>query len=252
MVGWWEGTVLCGNARDQNSGLASINPDSLYIKKLIILPDFFHSMNRSPALPMSQIIAHDAPLLSPDADQSSWDALYHDPFSNYCVPSSPSSSDPPTPASRVLRMRMSPDSQLEADSQQLCLPTHQVFPEQVPPEKQERLSISINPAAVAASVASKRTATPPTNVPKKPRASSERVNSKDFIPPDVSGLSKREARLVKNRAAAFLSRQRKREEFELMEVYVILPYRVFLILTLSACYTAVSLNWNKKTHASQP
>ncbi|KDR76612.1 hypothetical protein GALMADRAFT_139526 [Galerina marginata CBS 339.88] len=36
--------------------------------------------------------------------------------------------------------------------------------------------------------------------------------SKDFVPPDVSGLSKREARLVKNHAAAFLSRQRKREE----------------------------------------
>ncbi|THH10110.1 hypothetical protein EW145_g1558 [Phellinidium pouzarii] len=43
------------------------------------------------------------------------------------------------------------------------------------------------------------------------------MNSKDFVPPDVTGLSKREARLVKNRAAAFLSRQRKREEFELME-----------------------------------
>ena len=47
----------------------------------------------------------------------------------------------------------------------------------------------------------------------------ERVTTKDFVPPDVSGLSKREARLVKNRAAAFLSRQRKREEFECMEVY---------------------------------
>lgn len=35
-----------------------------------------------------------------------------------------------------------------------------------------------------------------------------------FVPPDTSGLTKREARLVKNRAAAFLSRQRKREQFE--------------------------------------
>ncbi|KDN46983.1 hypothetical protein K437DRAFT_294175 [Tilletiaria anomala UBC 951] len=35
-----------------------------------------------------------------------------------------------------------------------------------------------------------------------------------FIHPDTSGLTKREARLVKNRAAAFLSRQRKREQFE--------------------------------------
>lgn len=35
-----------------------------------------------------------------------------------------------------------------------------------------------------------------------------------FVPPDTSGLTKKEARLVKNRAAAFLSRQRKREQFE--------------------------------------
>lgn len=40
---------------------------------------------------------------------------------------------------------------------------------------------------------------------------------RDFVPPDTTGLSKREARLIKNRAAAFLSRQRKREEFETME-----------------------------------
>lgn len=58
---------------------------------------------------------------------------------------------------------------------------------------------------------------PPT-VPK--RARGERISSKDFVPPDVTGLSKREARLVKNRAAAFLSRQRKREEFEAMEYRV--------------------------------
>jgi hypothetical protein len=36
------------------------------------------------------------------------------------------------------------------------------------------------------------------------------------------GMSKREARMVKNRAAAFLSRQRKREEFENMKAYVFL------------------------------
>ena len=56
------------------------------------------------------------------------------------------------------------------------------------------------------------------------------MSVKDFVPPDVTGLSKREARLVKNRAAAFLSRQRKREEFELMEMYVLinlLHYSIF-------------------------
>jgi hypothetical protein len=47
-----------------------------------------------------------------------------------------------------------------------------------------------------------------------------RITVAEFVPPDVTGLSKREARLVKNRAAAFLSRQRKREEFENMEAYV--------------------------------
>jgi hypothetical protein len=67
---------------------------------------------------------------------------------------------------------------------------------------------------------SKRTASPAPSTTKKARSSGERISSKDFIPPDVSGLSKREARLVKNRAAAFLSRQRKREEFECMEVRV--------------------------------
>jgi hypothetical protein len=47
-----------------------------------------------------------------------------------------------------------------------------------------------------------------------------RITVAEFVPPDVTGLSKREARLVKNRAAAFLSRQRKREEFETMEACV--------------------------------
>ncbi len=39
-----------------------------------------------------------------------------------------------------------------------------------------------------------------------------------FIHPDTSGLTKREARLVKNRAAAFLSRQRKREQHDELHV----------------------------------
>jgi hypothetical protein len=56
------------------------------------------------------------------------------------------------------------------------------------------------------------------NAAKKSRACGDRISTKDFVPPDVTGLSKREARLVKNRAAAFLSRQRKREEFENMEM----------------------------------
>lgn len=57
--------------------------------------------------------------------------------------------------------------------------------------------------------------------PKRQRAApSGPISTKDWVPPDVTGLNKREARLVKNRAAAFLSRQRKREEFEAMEMCV--------------------------------
>ncbi|KAG6850852.1 hypothetical protein H0H93_007470 [Arthromyces matolae] len=143
----------------------------------------------------------DLPLLSPIQD---WDST-SDSYPQYYIP--------PTSPSPMLKLRMSPDSQL--DQQELCIPPAQLFDSQDPPQK---LSISINPSVVANS---KRSASSPTEIqPKKPRAAVERINSKDFIPPDVSGLSKREARLVKNRAAAFLSRQRKREEFELMEVRV--------------------------------
>lgn len=60
-----------------------------------------------------------------------------------------------------------------------------------------------------------------TSAPKK--RGNGRITVAEFVPPDVTGLSKREARLVKNRAAAFLSRQRKREEFETMEAYVSFP-----------------------------
>ncbi|KXN87487.1 hypothetical protein AN958_08792, partial [Leucoagaricus sp. SymC.cos] len=74
-----------------------------------------------------------------------------------------------------------------------------------------------DPPSAPASQGHKRSASPAPAPAKKPRAQVERTSSKDFVPPDVSGLSKREARLVKNRAAAFLSRQRKREEFENME-----------------------------------
>ncbi|KAG5647085.1 hypothetical protein DXG03_001455 [Asterophora parasitica] len=189
-------------------------------------------MPGSPSLPMSQIIASDAPLLSPLTESAPWDALYApspDTFSQYYIPASPSStgSNSPPPSARMLKMRMSPDS--VSENEQLCLPTHQVFdfpelfntPAETPaPQRQERLSISINPAAVAASIAAKRSASPAPSLTKKPRAVGERISSKDFVPPDVSGLSKREARLVKNRAAAFLSRQRKREEFETMEIRV--------------------------------
>ncbi|KAG8690075.1 hypothetical protein FRC11_014029 [Ceratobasidium sp. 423] len=73
---------------------------------------------------------------------------------------------------------------------------------------------STSPAPMQPEVAPAPVATSATAAPKRART---QISSKDFVPPDVTGLSKREARLVKNRAAAFLSRQRKREEFEELE-----------------------------------
>jgi hypothetical protein len=207
---------------------------------LFLLPTSSPGISRNPpSIPMSQLIASDAPLLSPLSVDNWVHPLSHSStgpssfaFNYHNFPPSPptsvdsTSTDSPTPTSRMLKVRMSPDS--AAENEQLCLPTHQVFdfPEAISPPspsplspRPQRLSISINghshpPSKRAGSVADP-------GVTKKPRASGERISSKDFIPPDVSGLSKREARLVKNRAAAFLSRQRKREEFESMEMYVL-------------------------------
>ncbi|KAJ7496904.1 hypothetical protein FB451DRAFT_1209186 [Mycena latifolia] len=175
----------------------------------------------SSPLPMSHLIASDAPLLSPTDYQYSPTDFPAYPSTYYCassLPPSPPTSfdgDSPVPTSRMLK--------LPANDNLNCVPTHQLFdfpqvspsPSESPssPRHQPRLSISINPAVC------KRSASPEPGQPRK-RAAGERISSKDFVPPDVSGLSKREARLVKNRAAAFLSRQRKREEFELMEVRV--------------------------------
>ncbi|TFK44907.1 hypothetical protein BDQ12DRAFT_621381 [Crucibulum laeve] len=195
------------------------------------------------SIPMSQIIASDAPLLSPvSMHDHHWDSQQplfsptHDNFFNYYnLPPSPphsdrsTTADSPIPTARMLKMRMTPDN--SCDGEQLCLPTHQLFdfPQVHPPAppspalsssdsmSQRQRSVSIIPSDVSTSA--KRSASPAPSVPKK-RTVGERINSKDFVPPDVSGLSKREARLVKNRAAAFLSRQRKREEFECMEVRV--------------------------------
>jgi hypothetical protein len=190
------------------------------------------------SLTMSQIISTDS-LTSPISD-SSWDQPLFSPTSNietftlnyphYAHPPSPPysvgsvSSTSPQPPNRALGMRMSPDFTSEKD--QLCLPTHQVFelplephtpPSPVSPTSPDYPRLLLSPSAPAV----KRPSSPvhhPITATKKPRASGERISTKDFVPPDVTGLSKREARLVKNRAAAFLSRQRKREEFENMEM----------------------------------
>lgn len=216
-----------------------------------------------PTLPLSHIIASDAPLLSPISPNEADQYQMYSPvlvdnyaFYQYGLPPSPPNSagstgtNSPVPSNRMLRMRMSPDSMSEND--QLCLPTHQVFdfpellnppsPESPSPSPQmQRRSISVSSAAP-----SKRELSPVPSITKKPRSAPERVTTKDFIPPDVSGLSKREARLVKNRAAAFLSRQRKREEFETMEVYVNFSPSVSVVKKLNI-YAAELLSSSKKT-----
>lgn len=182
-----------------------------------------------PALSMSQLIANDAPLLSPVSMGDSWDSP--ESFSYpYYMPLSPAASPEaasPVQSTKILKMRMSPDASQEQES--LCLPTSQVFDLSEPAPAQTPVAVPeppkpvqqppVHPVVTAvASTATKRSASPAAGATKK--RATERVSSKDFVPPDVTGLSKREARLVKNRAAAFLSRQRKREEFETMEMYV--------------------------------
>lgn len=140
-----------------------------------------------------------------------------------------------------------------SECEQLCLPTHQVFdfPEAKPlphvaeSSKSDRLYISID-TSVAPSLSKRSPASPVPSVTKKPRAIAERINTKDFVPPDVSGLSKREARLVKNRAAAFLSRQRKREEFEYMEV------RVAQLEQENARLLALTQSGTNSAHSDKP
>jgi len=208
---------------------------------------------------MSHIIACDSPLLSPLGADHHWD-IQQPLFSpspdfnyGYYLPPSPPSSEvshsttSPVPTSKMLKISMTPQG--AAETEQLCLPTHQVFdiPEDqvpqppTPPSRSPSLDAEDKPSVTSlnstiTSCGAKRSASPAPSVTKK-RAVGERIHSKDFIPPDVSGLSKREARLVKNRAAAFLSRQRKREEFECMEMYV-----TFLSSIYPSCLLSSLLN----------
>lgn len=133
-----------------------------------------------------------------------------DPFASQysqCLPMSALYISPPQLPSDVESASTTDSS--SPDSEHVILPTSTTptFPSQAPSSSKKRASPSDASASDEAPSAAK-----------KPRVSVGRIRAKDFIPPDVSGMCKREARLVKNRAAAFLSRQRKREEFEAMEM----------------------------------
>lgn len=186
------------------------------------------------SLSLNQILANDAPVLSP-VSPSMPDFQWDIPFYAHNIPSpphsTPSSTSSPIQPQRILKSRMSPDALPDA-----CVSTQQLFDLNTPPSPVPSL-INTSPSPELSQPSKpqptpqshKRSASPSPALTKKPRAQGERVSSKDFIPPDVTGLTKREARLVKNRAAAFLSRQRKREEFENMEQYV-LPFPLPIVL----------------------
>jgi hypothetical protein len=168
---------------------------------------------------LSHFVSADV-LSSPISEAAPWSASQDGLFSaysqsDYSLPASPLPTSVPDSPAMQLKSRLSPDS--SSDSEQLCMPTHQLFDLPATPVTGRSPSPCMGGEQQSFSGGVKRQGSFTTAGTRKPR---ERMSTKDFIPPDVSGLSKREARLVKNRAAAFLSRQRKREEFETMEVYV--------------------------------
>ena len=233
----------------QSSARQPFRPQALRPRKRALM-----SSIHLPALHMSHIIAPDAPLTSPVSESLSvaWDrdpalAALYDPFSFPSSVSPPSVMPGTLPDTRkVLKGRLTPDAER-------CLPTHQVFdfvpgslattpimgsspastpasspqtePQPLPQRSDAQHTFSAAsspsemPSAGSVVVPAKRPSIAQASCGSTKKArSGERVSTKDFVPPDVTGLSKREARLVKNRAAAFLSRQRKREEFETMEM----------------------------------
>ncbi|KAF8141204.1 hypothetical protein EV363DRAFT_1150844 [Boletus edulis] len=185
----------------------------------------------SPSQPMSRphINIPESALVSPgdmtwDNHRSySADAIDVVTWNYYTLPPSPPASvsshaeDSPQLDTKAIRPRFTPETQSESDERR-CLPTNQVFDLEDPSS-----SSSVSPPPRHLALSSDNG--PPLKksfsmIGGAKKGRGERITTKDFVPPDVSGLSKREARLLKNRAAAFLSRQRKREEFEAMEIRV--------------------------------
>jgi len=207
-------------------------------------------------LDMSHILASDAPIMSPTfdhdsplpgsypyANETTMDFVSSEQYnqSEQPLPALTSNyydSAAPSPSDNMMRMRMDSGHVVQEGA---CMPTHQVFeldsPAQQPhpeppsgkpvPQQEEPVqshkrsaSRSLSPSSESIILQQSSADSASGVAPGQKKQRGAVISTKDFIPPDVSGMSKREARLVKNRAAAFLSRQRKREEFEFMEVYV--------------------------------
>jgi hypothetical protein len=161
--------------------------------------------NQPAQLPMPQILSADASLLSPvpaepatlHTDETA--ALQMPDFFAYKHYPSYAALYAPTPdAPGPLRLRASPDLAASQEEPSACISPEQVFdlcgesmpatPEPIMHQAEDYLSTGAKRASPEASAPSK-----------KPRPAGERITTKTFVPPDVTGLSKREARLVKNR-----------------------------------------------------
>lgn len=229
--GWfWDSTSTTASHDQQNfASPLLLNPFIPFRNSLSYNPWFIMAAERPTlSLSMSDFIAPDA-LNSPVSDDYAYSPTAMDSFSfelpPYAYADDPTASSPGSPmlAERALKLRMTPDYSSDAS-----MPTSQVFDLEPTPSSSREASVAASPAPSSEVTQERAPSKRPSESNIKPDAPSkkqrtERVSTKDFVPPDVSGLSKREARLVKNRAAAFLSRQRKREEFELMEVYANSP-----------------------------
>ena len=163
-------------------------------------------------------------------DQRSYsaDAVDVVTWNYYTLPPSPPASvssnteDSPRLRATVIRRGFTPEP--HSESERSCLPMNQVFDLDGVEAPSSSSSVSPPPSIPRQLALSSDNESPLKRSfsmiggVKRGRGGGERITTKDFVPPDVTGLSKREARLLKNRAAAFLSRQRKREEFEAMEM----------------------------------
>jgi hypothetical protein len=155
----------------------------------------FHTPSLSPAqVPQIPSPTVDPAVLSASADEDADYFAYKQQYPSYAALYAPTA-DAPGP----LRLRASPELSLAADAPAACVSTQQVFDlagSDACATPEPNVPSEFSPQ-VPASTGALRASSPATA--KKARVIGERITTKDFVPPDVSGLSKREARLVKNR-----------------------------------------------------
>jgi hypothetical protein len=137
-----------------------------------------------------------AALSAPAEEDAAPDYFAYKQYPTYAALYAPTA-DAPGP----LRLRASPELSLAADAPAACISTQQVFDlvgHEAATTPQPIVPSELSPQ-VPASTGAQRASPPAPATTKKARSAGERITTKDFVPPDVSGLSKREARLVKNR-----------------------------------------------------